>query len=49
MSRTLIVEPGAEWDIEDGYGWYEERHPGLGVRFIDELDTTLLRVVENPA
>ena len=49
MSRILIVEPGAEWDIEDGYGWYEERHLGLGVRFIDELDTTFLRVVENPA
>ena len=49
MSRILIVEPGAESDIEDGYGWYEERHSGLGARFIGEVDTIFLRVVENPA
>ena len=49
MSRILIVEPGAESDIEDDYGWYEERHSGLGARFIGEVDTTFLRVVENPA
>ena len=29
MSRELIVEPGAQADIEDGYGWYEERQSGL--------------------
>ena len=49
MSRALIVEPGAEGDIEDGYGWYEERQSGLGRRFIEELEAVLLRVVENPA
>ena len=49
MSRILIVELGAESDIEDDYGWYEERHSGLGARFIGEVDTIFLRVVENPA
>ncbi len=48
MTRALIIEPGAEADIEDGYGWYEERQAGLGRRFIEELDSTFLRVVENP-
>ncbi len=48
MTRALIIEPGAEADIEDGYGWYEERQSGLGRRFIEELDSTFLRVVENP-
>ncbi|MEX2495721.1 MAG: type II toxin-antitoxin system RelE/ParE family toxin [Woeseia sp.] len=49
MSRRLIVEPGAESDIEDGYGWYEERQSGLGARFLTELDTTLVRISENSA
>ena len=49
MSRTLIVEPGAQSDIEDGYGWYEKRQPGLGQRFIEELDIAFSRLVENPA
>ena len=49
MSRELIVGPGAESDIEEGYGWYEERQPGLGSRFIEELDTALQRLAANPA
>lgn len=49
MNRTLFVEPGAEADIEDGCGWYEERQSGLGRRFIEEPDTTFQRLVENPA
>lgn len=48
MSRALIVEPGAQVDIEGGYGWYEERQSGLGRRFVEELDTTFERLVENP-
>jgi len=49
MSRELIIKPGAEADIEDGYGWYEERQAELGRRFIEELDTTFERVVQNPS
>ncbi len=49
MSRVLIIEPGAEGDIEDGYGWYEERHSGLGLSFLAELEAAFQRVVENPA
>jgi len=49
MNRTLFVAPGAQADIEDGYGWYEERQSGLGRRFIEELDLTFQRLVENPA
>ena len=49
MSRTLIVEPGAQLDIEDGYGWYEKRQPGLGQRFIEELEIAFSRLVENSA
>jgi plasmid stabilization system protein ParE len=49
MSRALIVEPEAQADIKDSYGWYEERQSGLGQRFIDELDLAFLRLLDNPA
>ena len=49
MSRELIVELGAESDIAEGYGWYEERQSGLGSRFLEELDTAFARLAENPA
>ena len=49
MSREVIVESGAESDIAEGFGWYEERQPGLGSRFLGELDTAFTRLAENPA
>ncbi len=49
MNRRLIVDSGAELDIGDGFRWYEARRPGLGERFLDELDAAFQRVVENPA
>ena len=48
MNRRLIVEPEAEQDISDGYGWYESRRTGLGPEFLQELESSLNRVVENP-
>ena len=49
MSRRLIVKPGAEFDIANGFRWYEERQLGLGLRFIEQLDVAFQRVVESPA
>lgn len=48
MSRKLIVKPDAENDILDAFLWYEERQQGLGVRFFEELDSVLNRIVINP-
>ena len=49
MSRRLIVKPAAEFDIADGFQWYQERQLGLGFRFVEQLDAVFQRVVENPA
>lgn len=48
MSHRLIVDAGAEDDIDVAYRWYEERASGLGVRFLDELESCFQRVSLNP-
>lgn len=48
MSRALIVTPGAEADILDGYRSYEEARSGLGARFLDEIEKSLARIAPNP-
>jgi plasmid stabilization system protein ParE len=48
MSYRLIVDAGAEDDIDVAYRWYEERSRGLGTRFLDELESCFERVILNP-
>ena len=48
MSYRLIVDAGAEGDIDFAYRWYEQRSRGLGARFLDELENCFDRVVFNP-
>lgn len=48
MSRALIVTKEAEADILDGYLSYEEKQRGLGLRFVDEIEFTLDRIIPNP-
>src|SRR5580692_9212221 len=47
MTR-LILRPAAEADIVGAETWYSKRDSALGIRFIDELRTTLRRVREIP-
>lgn len=36
----LIIRPAAEAEVQEASDWYEEREPGLGARFLDELPPT---------
>lgn len=47
MTR-LVVRPAAEADILAAETWYSKRDGALGIRFIDELRTTLRRIREIP-
>jgi hypothetical protein len=38
--RTRILKQ-AEDDLEDGYRFYESRHPGLGSYFLDSLSSDI--------
>ncbi|SRR6266487_3221784 len=46
--RDLIVRLQAQLDVEDAALWYESRRPGLGARFLDEVDYVVERIRVSP-
>jgi len=48
MKFALVIEPAAEEDIFIGYRWYEERHVGLGIMFLEALEELFDQIIENP-
>jgi len=46
--RRLTIRRQAELDVSEATAWHEERRTGLGDEFLDELDSVLRRVIENP-
>jgi plasmid stabilization system protein ParE len=48
MSRALIVTPEAEADLLEGFQSYEEKQPGLGRRFLNEVEQSFGRIAPNP-
>jgi toxin ParE1/3/4 len=49
MSLPLEFHPAVRDEIDQAHDWYEERRPGLGGEFLDEVERTLAAVVANPA
>ena len=48
MTKNLIIRSYAEQEISDITSWYEERLTGLGKRFLENIDSTLKSILENP-
>lgn len=48
MASRLILQPQSELDIQAAAVWYEDQRPGLGEKFLNELDHVFHRIVENP-
>ena len=48
MSFRLLLRPAAVADLRDAYAWYEERHAGLGVEFMEAVEAKLAQVEANP-
>ena len=48
MSSDFVVRPEAEADIDEAYGWYEERSSGLGTRFLDAVEETIGWIRNSP-
>jgi plasmid stabilization system protein ParE len=44
----VIFTPAARAELVDAQDWYEAKHPGLGTRFREEVEATVLRLQENP-
>lgn len=48
MSLPVIFRAAALADVEQAYAWYEERLPGLGRSFMDELEKIHAHIQRNP-
>ena len=44
----VVFTPPARVELVDAQDWYEAKHPGLGARFREEVEATVLRLQENP-
>lgn len=47
MTR-IVLEPEAEQDIADAFGWYEVQRPGLGDRFLVSIEQCLEAIARAP-
>ena len=46
--RALLLRPQAQFDVADTAVWYESQKPGLGIRFLEELERVMARARLNP-
>ncbi len=48
MSYNVIIQPEAEYDIQDTFEWYESQNPGLGSEFVRAVDGCFSGIARNP-
>jgi plasmid stabilization system protein ParE len=48
MNYKLIIQPEAEYDIQDAFKWYESQNSGLGSEFVRAVDVCLSGIGRNP-
>jgi len=48
MAAELIIAPEAQQDIEEAYGWFEERRIGLGEDFLTCVDACIQNICRMP-
>jgi len=48
MRYNIILQPGAEEDINDAYNWYEDKQPGLGDLLLKDLVIVYKTLQQNP-
>lgn len=49
MAAELVVDPDAEQDLAEAYGWYESRRAGLGEEFLSCVDACIQTICRTPA
>jgi plasmid stabilization system protein ParE len=46
--RSIAVQPEAIKETDDAFGWHEEKEPGLGFRFLHDLETAYAAIARWP-
>jgi plasmid stabilization system protein ParE len=49
VSLPLDFHPAVRDEVDDAHDWYEQRQPGLGRDFLDEVQRVLAEITANPA
>lgn len=48
MTAELIIAPEAQQDLDEAYGWYEDRRPGLGEEFLSCVEACIYTICRMP-
>jgi len=48
MAFSLLLDSRAIGDIQDAIDYYQDKEPGLGIRFENEFNDCLMTLIENP-
>jgi toxin ParE1/3/4 len=48
MAFSILLDSRALGDIQDAVDYYEDKEPGLGIRFENELNESFMTLIENP-
>src|SRR5260370_34332451 len=48
MAVELVIAPEAEFDVAEGYLWYEGRRAGLGEVFLSSVEASLESIRRRP-
>jgi len=48
MSRPIVFRSVAQLELDEAALWYEERLPGLGLEFIDAVESLCSTIAEDP-
>ena len=48
MAAELILAPEAAQDIDEAYGWYDDRRAGLGEDFLGCVDACIQAICRTP-
>lgn len=48
MAAELIIVPEAQQDVDEAYGWYEDRRLGLGEEFLSCVDACIQTICRMP-
>jgi len=48
MNFEIVLRPEAEADLQEAFGWYEDRSPGLGSEFLLCVDAALAELQRHP-
>ena len=48
MAVRLVFSPEVKDDLDNAYGWYEDRRPGLGEEFLSCIEAAISRISRTP-